>query len=102
MSYHAKSKTYKIKGKVWLYPAMEAWHFVYVGKKESEEIKAKYGKIRRGFGSIPVLVTIGKTRWETSIFPEKNGPYLLPLKAEVRKREGIRDGDDISFSMKIR
>lgn len=82
---------------------MAAWHFVNVDKKQSAEIKEKYGKVKRGFGSIRVRVTLGKTIWDTSIFPDKqSGTYLLPLKLSVRKAEGIETGDMISFTISVR
>ncbi len=93
---------FKIKSKVWLYPGMAGWHFVSVPKKLSEEIKKSFGTPKRGWGSIPVAVTIGKTTWKTSIFPDKqSGGYLLPLKADVRKKEQIFSGDSITFSLSI-
>lgn len=96
--------TYKVKAKVWLYPGdMAAWHFVNVDKKQSEIIKAKHATKRRGFGSVPVAVTIGKTTWKTSIFPDKqSGTYLLPLKAKVRSAEGIAEGDSITLQLTIK
>jgi uncharacterized protein (DUF302 family) len=70
-------------------------------KKDSEDIK-KRCKVKAGFGSVPVMVTIGKTKWKTSIFPDKrSGTYLLPLKAEVRKKESIYSGDNISLIIEI-
>src|SRR5262245_6453949 len=95
-------KAYKIKAKVWIYPSMGGWHFVQVGKKESAQIKARYSIEARGFGSLPVTVTIGSTTWKTSIFPSKEGPYLLALKADVRKKEHIKEGDIITFTFQIR
>lgn len=92
-----KTKRYKVHNKVWLYPGLAGWHFVYVDKKQSAEIKKLQTGLRRGFGSVPVEVTIGKTVWKTSIFPSKEGAYLLPLKSSVRKAEGIYDGDSITF-----
>lgn len=81
---------------------MAGWHFVFVPKKQSEEIKKIFGTPRRGWGAIPVVVTISKTRWKTSIFPDKqSGGYFLPLKSEVRKKEQIISGDSISFSLNI-
>ena len=95
-------KEYKIKASVWLYPGMAGWHFVNIPKKESVEINEKYGKNRRGFGSLPATVTTGKTSWKTSIFPDKrSGTYLLPLKAEVRKKEKFGNGDTVRFTIKI-
>lgn len=94
-------KRYTIKSKVWLYSGQAAWHFIGVPKKESEEIK-KAQKVKVGFGSVPVMVTIGKTRWKTSIFPDKrSGTYLLPIKAEVRKKENIMSENIVSLTIQI-
>lgn len=92
-----------MRAKVWLYPGAAVWHFITLLKKESEEIKKRFGAKRRGWGSLPVAVTIGKTSWRTSIFPDKKaGAYLLPLKAAVRRKEGIESGDTVAFSIKIK
>lgn len=94
---------YKLRSKVWVYPGMAAWRFIGIPRKKGEEIKKKFGANTRGWGSLPVSVTIGNTSWDTSIFPDKkSGSYLLPLKAEVRKAEGIQDDSMISFSLRIR
>jgi len=97
-----KIKQYKLQGEVWIYPGDMAWHFVTVGKKESKEIKESYKGARRGFGAIPVEVKTGSTVWQTSIFPVKDGTYILPIKAIVRKKEGVFDGDMITLELRIR
>ena len=85
-----KNHAYKFTSEVWLYPGMAGWHFISLPKNQSEAIKKKFGANARGWGSLRVSVTIGKTTWKTSIFPDKkSGTYLLPLKADVRKKEGI-------------
>lgn len=82
---------------------MAGWHFLTIPKKESENIKKKFGNMKRGWGSLPVRITVGKTTWDTSIFPDKSsGTYLLPLKAMVRKKEGIFAKDRITFFLEIR
>jgi hypothetical protein len=59
--------------------------------------------MKRGWGSLPVEVTVGKTTWRTSIFPDKKaGAYLFPLKASVRKKEGISEGDMITLVLEIK
>jgi len=95
---------YKVKAKVWIYPGGTArWHFVTIPKKESALIKKKFGANARGWGSLPVTVTLGKTKWDTSIFPDrKSETYLLPLKAVVRRAEDVEEGEAISFSLAIR
>jgi len=92
------------KAKVWLYPGEKAaWHFVSVPKALSAKLKKKYGVLTKGWGSLPVEVTIGKTTWKTSVFPDsKSGMYLLPLKAAVRRSEGLFEGDDIKVKLGIR
>ena len=69
----------------------------------SVDIKEKFGKNRRGFGSVPVSVTIGETNWDTSIFPDsKSGTFILPVKAKVRKDEDIEAGETVEFEIEVR
>lgn len=94
---------YTVSARVWLYTGNGAWHFVTIPKVESADIRARFEKNARGWGSLPVIVTVGKTSWKTSIFPDKKSEgYLLPLKSAVRKKEGIFEGDTISFSVEIK
>ncbi len=96
-------KTYKVSGKLWLYPGESAnWHFFTIPKKESAEIKEAFRGLTKGWGSLPVEVTIGKTKWKTSIFPDsKSGTFILPMKALVRKSEGLFEGDACTVSFTI-
>jgi len=98
-----KAKTYKVSGKVWLYPGESAnWHFFTIPKKESSEIKGTYKGLTKGWGSLPVEVTIGKTTWKTSIFPDsKSGTFILPIKALVRKKEEVYEGDSCTVSFVV-
>lgn len=85
---------------IWLWAGKAAWHFITVPQDHSEEIRFFF-KGKRGFGSVPVQVTIGETRWTTSIFPDKkSGCYFLPVKAEVRKKEKIAAGDTVTVRLK--
>lgn len=93
---------FTMKAKVWLYPGKAAWHFLSVPKKQAKAITEDGGIIKRGWGSVRVRVFIGSSVWETSIFPDrKTATYLLPLKASVRKKEGIADGDITTFTLEI-
>lgn len=96
-------RRYNIKAKVWLYPGESAnWHFVTLPQKESDLIKKRFEGSTRGWGSLPVMVTVGSTSWKTSIFPDtKRGAYVLPLKAEVRKKERISKDDSISLTIEV-
>jgi len=98
-----QTKSFRIRGaNVWIYPGMAAWHFVTIPNDISTKIKNVHKGGRRGWGSIPVTVTLGMTSWKTSIFPDgKTGTYLLPLKKEVRKAEKILEGERVSFCLLI-
>ena len=97
------NKKFLFKVKVWLYPGDNAsWHFVTVPKKESGIIKESFKEFTRGWGSLPVKVKIGKTIWKTSIFPDrKSGTYLLPLKKEIRRKEGLEINDSVSVVITV-
>jgi hypothetical protein len=97
------TSTFTITSKLWLYSGAAAWTFITLPQKESAQIKKAYSVLKRGWGSLPVAVKIGKTEWTTSIFPDtKSNAYLLPVKADVRQKEGLRVGDNITFRLRIR
>lgn len=90
-----------IKGKVWRWEGPAGWYFVYVNEKLSRQIKDSHTSKGKGFGFVRIRATIGKTSWNTTLFPSKEGPYLLAIKADVRKKEGIEEGDSVSIKIKI-
>jgi hypothetical protein len=96
------TKTYTVTVKVWLYPGNGGWHFVSIPPDTTQDIDFYFSHAKKGWGSLPVTVTVGSTTWTTSIFADKKtATYLLPVKADVRKAEGITAGDDISLTMEL-
>jgi len=93
--------TFALKAKVWLWSGKAAWHFITIPKDLSAHIKGFNDTPRKGFGSVPVKVTIGSTTWKTSMFPEKKGTYLLPLKVEIRKKEKITVGNTVEITVAL-
>lgn len=98
------NRHFKIRAKLWRYSAgAAAWHFLTLPKKQSAYIKQHFGLLQNGWGSVRVSITVGKTTWLTSIFPDnKAGTYLLPIKAAVRRNEKLTDGKSVSFTVEIR
>lgn len=96
-------RTFRFRAEVWLYPGQSAaWHFVTLPKKISDTVHERFDAFARGWGSQRVSVTVGKTTFDTSIFPDnKRGGYLLPLKAKVRKAEDIVAGKTMTFTVHI-
>lgn len=71
-----------------------------VPKKIGTEIK-KRGRYY-GAGFVRVQAKTGKTSWVTALFPHKESQsYLLSIKENVRKKEGIFEDDIIEISFKL-
>ncbi len=88
---------------LWIWRGEEAgrWYFVTVPDGISGEIKAHGFETPRGFGSVRVEARIGDVAWRTSVFPLNSGGYVLPIKAEIRKRAAIGAGDEVSVRLKL-
>lgn len=86
---------------LWKYRSQAAaWYFITINSEITAKIKAR-PRPKKGWGSVRVKATIGKTAWETSIFPSKEGVYLLPIKASVRKAEDLFEGELVSLSLQL-
>ncbi len=67
---------------------------------QATEIRDASKLVSYGWGVIPVTAMVGGVTFTTSLFP-KDGTYLLPLKAAVRKPTGITAGDTIHVEMTL-
>lgn len=87
---------------VWLHPGGAGWHFVTLPADLADELRARTVDRARPFGSVPVRVTIGRTSWSTSLFADtKAASYLLPIKAAIRRREGLAAGDEVRVTIAV-
>ena len=91
----------------WTTPAAPAaWHFITIDGAAGEALAGtalmrKLEGMARGWGSLKVVATIGDSRWNTSVFPAKDTGWLLPVKAAVRKAEGLSEGDTVSVELEL-
>ena len=91
-----------VTGPLWLWSGEGgSWHFISVPAEQSDEIRAHSLLSRGGFGSVKVEASIRDVRWRTSVFPQKSGGYLLPVKAAVRRDAGIAAGDEVTVELKL-
>ncbi|HEX5005654.1 MAG TPA: DUF1905 domain-containing protein [Hyphomonadaceae bacterium] len=90
------------KAKVWAQESTGAWHFVTLPASLSKRIRTLTTGLRKPFGSFRVSAKTGRTSWETSLFADtKRDAFVLPVKADVRRREKIRLGDTIEVSVTL-
>lgn len=92
---------------VWLWKAKDpsvpaAWHFITITGDAAAALRVKSQGRKGGFGSVKVLARIGETEWSTSVFPAKElDGFMLPLKASVRKAEGVNVGDEVTVVLRV-
>jgi hypothetical protein len=91
----------EFSGKIIFWRGPSPFFFVTIPAKQSAEIKAISKLATYGWGVIPVHVRIGNTEFTTSLFP-KDGKYLVPIKASVRKAEGLEKGDHVAVRLEVR
>ncbi|HEY3333117.1 MAG TPA: DUF1905 domain-containing protein [Capsulimonadaceae bacterium] len=93
---------YDFNATVWEWEGKGAWYFLTVPRDESDDIDFAAMGMKGGWGSVRVTVTIGNTTWCTSVFPDgKRNAYILPVKAAVRKAEGIDAGSEVSVHLAL-
>jgi Domain of unknown function (DUF1905) len=90
----------EFSGKIWYWAGPAPWYFVSVPADQSEDLKVAAKLVTYGWGMIPVRVQIGETTWKTSLFP-KDGLYIVPIKASVRKTETLVEGDLVTVHLEV-
>ncbi|MBY6241450.1 DUF1905 domain-containing protein [Methylosinus sp. Sm6] len=90
-----------VRGKIWKYPGKGGWCFVSLGDGDSKSLKDEKRIGRTAYGFVPVTATLGSSVWKTTLFPSKDGPYLLAIKGEVRAKAQVGVGDEVEVSCVI-
>ena len=91
----------------WTTPsAPAAWFFVTIDGAAGEALSGtaimrRLEGASRGFGSLKVVATIGGSSFKNSVFPSKELGWLLPVKASVRKAEGLGEGDAVEVKLVV-
>ena len=96
-------------GPLWRWTAATGtgtWHFLTLDGAAGEALSGtalmrKLEGMARGWGSLKVVATIGESRWSTSVFPSQETGWMLPVKAAVRKAEGLVEGDAVEVVLEL-
>ena len=81
----------EFSGEIWHWKGPSPFHFVTVPEDLCDALDALAGLVSYGWGMIPVSAGIGDTEWKTALWP-KDGRYIVPLKADVRRAEDLEVG----------
>ena len=91
----------EFSGELWFWKGPAPWHFVSVPDEECGELVAASPFVTYGWGMIPVTAqTAAGTRWATALWP-KDGGYIVPVKASVRRADGLEVGDTVTISLAL-
>jgi hypothetical protein len=90
----------EFSGEIWFWRGPAPWHFVTVPDEQCATLEAASPVVSYGWGMIPVTAQIGRTGWQTALFP-KDGRYLLPLRTSVRETEGLDLGDTVTVRLTV-
>ena len=100
-----KGIKYEFTAKVWNYSSTAGtggWYIACLPKEMSKEIRENLKFLEEGWGRLKMTAKIGNTQWETAIwFDTKLNTYLLPLKAEIRKKEKIGTEKEVEIMIWI-
>lgn len=92
----------ELSATLWLWSGEGAsWHFLTVPEELAGEIRAQSLAHRGGFGAVRVEATINDVTWRTSVFPQKSGGYILPVKAGIRRKADIAAGDEVHLTLQL-
>jgi hypothetical protein len=87
---------YEFSAKAWQHSLPNGWYFVSLPVEIASEIRENLKWQEEGWGRMRATAKIGDNQWETAIwFDTKHKTYLLPLKAEIRKKENITTDNEI-------
>ncbi|MGH3496818.1 MAG: DUF1905 domain-containing protein [Nocardioidaceae bacterium] len=90
----------EFSGQIFYWKGPAPWYFVMVPEEECLDLEATSSFVSYGWGMIPVTARIGDTEWTTSLFP-KEGRYLVPVKATVRKAERLGEGETVAVRLSV-
>jgi hypothetical protein len=90
----------EFSGDVWFWKGPAPFHFVTVPEDDCADLETASEFVSYGWGMIPASVRIGATEWTTSLWP-KDGSYVVPLKAHVRKSERVDVGDVVTVRLTV-
>lgn len=90
----------EFEGEIWHWRGPAPHYFVTVPAEPCRELAALARSVTYGWGMIPATLRIGKTGWKTSLFP-KDGGYIVPIKASVRRAEQLGEGDTVTVQLEV-
>jgi hypothetical protein len=89
----AKTIKYEFTAAMWQHSPPAGWYFISLPEKTGKEIRTAFKGDEEGWGRLKATAKTGSTEWKTAIwYDSKHKTHLLPVKAEIRKKEKLQTG----------
>ncbi|CAN5233375.1 DUF1905 domain-containing protein [soil metagenome] len=88
------------EGEIWHWKGPAPHHFVTVPEPARTMIESVSELVTYGWGMVPATVHVGATTWATALWP-KDGGYIVPLRLDVRRAEGLAVGDRVGIRLTV-
>ncbi|MEQ8624603.1 MAG: DUF1905 domain-containing protein [Vicingaceae bacterium] len=91
---------YHFSNKIWRHHLAGGWYFISLPSNLSKEIRQQLQWQEEGWGRMKATAQVNWSSWDTAIwFDKKHNTYLLPLKADIRKKAGLQLGDRVEVTI---
>jgi|tagenome__1003787_1003787.scaffolds.fasta_scaffold20813117_3 hypothetical protein len=90
----------EFQGEVWQWRGPAPYYFITVPEEPASLLRALSAMVTYGWGMIPVRVSIGRSTWQTALWP-KDGRYVVPIKKVVRLGERLDEGQIVGVRLAV-
>jgi hypothetical protein len=91
---------YEFSAEAWQHAPPGGWYFVSLPGDMAREIRENLQWQEEGWGRLKASATLGESAWDTAIwFDRKRNTYLLPIRAEIRRKEQVVVGNQYHVTL---
>ena len=93
---------YTFESMLWQPASPGGWHFISLPVEMAREIRDNSKWQEEGWGRMKAKAKIRETLWDTAIwYDTKLNTYILPVKADIRKKEKIEIGNILDVEITL-
>ena len=93
---------YSFEANVWKHDSDGGWHFVSLPEDISSDIRMHLKHFEEGWGRLKAKALLKESTWDTAIwFDTKRNTYLLPIKANIRRKFNVKAGDQLNLTITV-
>lgn len=92
--------SFEVSGKIKRFPGEYGWYYVELDEGLGKDLRPLLAN--RWPALLGAEFRTGKTIWQSSIMPIKDGPLFIALPAKIRKAEGLDFGNKVTINFELK